>query len=389
MNGTTGPLDGLLVLDLSQYYAGPSATLRLADLGARVIKIERPGTGEQNRGLRLKNLEIEGDSLLFHVLNRNKESYAADLKNPDDLARVWQLVARADVLVQNFRPGVMERLGLSFDDVAAHNPGLVYASVSGYGAAGPWKDRPGQDLLVQARSGVGYLQGRDEDPPLPTSIPVADAFAGAYLVQGVLACLVRRSRTGRGGHVEVSLLEALLDAQLDMFTTYLRDRERPVRCQVNGGHIYNAAPYGFYRTADGYLALAMSSIRTLAEVIGADDLADFYEEAAKFDHRDEIKRRLAAHLVAATTTEWIERFGAVDVWCAEVLEWSDLVDHEGFRALGMTQKITRPSGATFTTLRCPIRLDGTPLAHARWAPRVGEDNGAIDAAFGLETHDAS
>jgi CoA:oxalate CoA-transferase len=379
------PLEGIVVLDFSQYYAGPSACLRLADLGARVIKIERPGTGEQNRQLRLKNLEIEGDSLLFHVLNRNKESYGADLKDAGDLARVRKLVAQADVLVQNFRPGVMDRLGLGDQQVRDINPRIVYASISGYGTAGPWKDKPGQDLLVQARTGVGFLQGRESDPPLPTSLAVADAFTGSYVVQGILACLVRRGRTGLGGLVEVSLIEAMLDAQIDMFVTYLRDRERPVRCAVNGGHIYNGAPYGFYRTADGYMALAMSSIRTLAEVIGTDDLDAYLEEDAKFAQRDAIKERIAAHLLRRSTAEWMKRFGERDVWCAEVLEWSDLIEHEGFRSLDLVQRIERPSGAAFETLRCPIRVDGQPLKHAKWAPRVGEHNDLIAAQFGLNS----
>ncbi len=374
----TLPLDGLIVLDFSQYYAGPSATLRLADLGARVIKIERSGTGDLNRQLRLKNLDVDGDSLLFHTLNRNKESYGVNLKDADDLARVRSLITRADVLVQNFRPGVMERLGLGYEDVRTLNTRLVYASVSGYGPTGPWKDKPGQDLLVQARSGVGYLQGRDIDPPMPTSIAVADAFTGAYLVQGILACIVRRERTGEGGLVDISLMESMLDAQIDMFVTYLRDGEVPERCVVNGGHIYNAAPYGFYQTTDGYVALAMASIRTLAEVMEADDLDEFYEESAKFEHRDEVKRIIARHLRTATTAEWIERFGERDVWCGEVLEWRDLIEHDGFKSMDLLYEVTRPSGASFQTLRCPIRIDGEVLKSRKWAPAVGEDNAAID-----------
>jgi crotonobetainyl-CoA:carnitine CoA-transferase CaiB-like acyl-CoA transferase len=378
------PLEGLVVLDFSQYYAGPSATLRLADLGARVIKIERTGTGDQNRQLRLKNLEVDGDSLLFHTLNRNKDSYGANLKDPEDLARVRSLVAKADVLVQNFRPGVMERLGLGYGDTRVLNPRLVYASVSGYGRSGPWKDKPGQDLLVQARSGAGYLQGRDIDPPMPTSMAVADAFTGAYLVQGVLACVVRREKTGEGGLVEVSLMESMLDAQIDMFVTYLRDREVPERCIVNGGHIYNAAPYGFYQTTDGYLALAMASIRTLAEVIGTDDLDDYFEERAKFDHRDEVKGIIARHLRAATTAEWIERFGERDVWCGEVLEWRELVEHDGFKSMDLLIEVTRPSGASVQTLRCPIRIDGVVLKSPKWAPVIGEHNAEIDQEFELD-----
>jgi crotonobetainyl-CoA:carnitine CoA-transferase CaiB-like acyl-CoA transferase len=277
----------------------------------------------------------------------------------------------------------MERLGLGYEDARRLNRGIVYASISGHGTVGPWRDRPGQDLLTQARAGVGYLQGRDGDPPLPTSMAVADAFTGAYIVQGILACLIRRGRTGEGGLVEVSLMEAMLDAQLDLFVTYLHDRQRPVRCQVNGGHVYNGAPYGFYKTRDGYLALAMASIQVLAEVIGTDELQHLYDEDAKFDRRDEIKRIIARHIERASTQEWIDRFGARDVWCAEVLEWADLIEHEGFSALDALQVIERPSGASVQTLRCPIRIDGQVIKHSRWAPRVGEDNATVEADFGL------
>ncbi|SPE39535.1 hypothetical protein SBA3_3270019 [Candidatus Sulfopaludibacter sp. SbA3] len=172
------PLDGLLVLDFSQFLAGPSAALRLADLGARVIKIERPDGGDLCRRLYISNLELEGDSTLFHSINRNKESFAADLKNEEDRTRVLALVARADVLIQNFRPGVMERLGLDYGSLRERFPGLVYAEVTGYGATGPWRDKPGQDLLVQALSGLAWLNGDAGQPPLPFGLAVADMFAG-------------------------------------------------------------------------------------------------------------------------------------------------------------------------------------------------------------------
>src|SRR5438067_1018329 len=153
----SGPLDGMVVLEFAQFLAGPSAGLRLADLGARVIKIERPGAGEAGRQIAIKNLFIDGDSLVFHTINRNKQSYAADLKNPDDLAKVKQLIERADVMTHNFRPGVMEKLGLDYPSVAKLNPRIIYGEITGYGQSGPWKLKPGQDLLVQCLSGLTWL----------------------------------------------------------------------------------------------------------------------------------------------------------------------------------------------------------------------------------------
>lgn len=193
------PLEGLLVLDFSQFLAGPAAAMRLADLGARVIKIERPQGGDICRQLYISNLGVEGDSTLFHSINRHKEGFAADLKNPDDLARIRQLIGQADVLIENFRPGVMKKLGLDWDAVREINPRLVYGTVTGYGPTGPWVGKPGQDLLAQSMSGLAWLSGDEAHGPVPMGLAVADLTASAHLVQGVLACLVRRGITGAGG----------------------------------------------------------------------------------------------------------------------------------------------------------------------------------------------
>jgi CoA:oxalate CoA-transferase len=181
------PLDGLVILDMSQFLSGPYATLRLQDLGARVIKIERPGAGDLSRSLYLSDTEIGGDSTIFHAINRGKESLAIDLKNQADLELLRALISKVDVLVQNFRPGVIERLGLDYETVRALNPKLVYASISGYGEEGPWVKRPGQDLLAQARSGVMWLSGNDGDGPVPMGLAVGDMLAGAAAAQGILA----------------------------------------------------------------------------------------------------------------------------------------------------------------------------------------------------------
>src|SRR5713101_8017418 len=172
------PLNSILVLDFSQFLSGSLATLRLADMGARVIKIERPGTGDLGRTIYLSDTDVHGENTLFHAINRNKESYAADLKNSSDLDKLRQLIARADVMVQNFRPGVMERLGFGYDKVSQINSRLVYGIVSGYGNAEAWRDRPGQDLLAQARSGIMWLSGNDGDPPTPMALAIADMLAG-------------------------------------------------------------------------------------------------------------------------------------------------------------------------------------------------------------------
>lgn len=378
------PLEGLLVLDFAQFLAGPFAATRLADLGARVIKVERPGTGDIGRQLYISNLALDGDSTLFHSINRNKESFAADLKNPADLAGVRTLIARADVLIQNFRPGVMERLGLGPEQCLKHNPRLVYGIVTGYGREGPWTEKPGQDLLAQSISGLVWLNGNADQPPMPFGIAAADLTASAHLVQGILAALVRRGVTGRGARVEVSLLESILDLQFEVTSTFLNDGgQDPQRSRINNGHAYLGAPYGIYATADGFIALAMGSVIRLGELLGLPALATFSDPKTWFTRRDEIKLLLAEHLKARPTRDWLERLEAADYWCAEVLSWKRLWETEGFRALDFEQEVTRDDGPTMKTTRCPITIDGLRFKSPRGAPRVGQHTDAIRREFGL------
>ncbi len=374
------PLAGLTVLDFSQFLAGPSCALRMADLGARVIKVERPETGDLCRRLYISNLELDGDSTLFHAINRNKESLAADLKEPGHLAMVRQLVARADVLIQNFRPGVIERLGLGYEVVRELNPRLVYGTVTGYGELGPWRDKPGQDLLAQALSGITWLSGDADQGPVPVGLSIADTLAGAHLTQGILACLVRRGVTGRGGLVEVSLLESILDFQFEALTTFFNDGGKPpARSRLRNANAYLAAPYGIYETADGFLAIAMVPIPKLGELLGCNPLLAFTEPEGWFTERDAIKTILAEHLKGRPTAGWLAVLEPADVWCAEVLDWPKLADHDGFAVLAMTQEVVRSNGASLRTTRCPIRVDGSILAAGRGSPRIGEHTEAISA----------
>ncbi|HEY1765017.1 MAG TPA: CaiB/BaiF CoA-transferase family protein [Opitutaceae bacterium] len=378
------PLEGLLVLDFAQFLAGPFAATRLADLGARVIKVERPGTGDIGRQLYISNLALDGDSTLFHSINRNKESFAADLKSPADLAGVRSLIARADVLIQNFRPGVMERLGLGPDQCLELNPRLVYGIVTGYGREGPWTERPGQDLLAQSISGIVWLNGNADQPPMPFGIAAADLTASAHLVQGILAALVRRGVTGRGARVEVSLLESILDLQFEVTSTFLNDGgQDPQRSRINNGHAYLGAPYGVYATSDGFIALAMGSVTRLGELLELPALASFADLKTWFTRRDEIKLLLAEHLKTHPTGHWLERLEAADYWCAEVLSWKRLWATEGFRALDFEQEVTRDDGPTMKTTRCPITIDGRRFKSPRGAPRVGQHTAAIRKEFGL------
>ena len=378
------PLQGILVVDFSQFLSGPLATLRLADLGARVIKIERPGAGDLCRSLYLSDTDVHGENTLFHAINRNKESYAADLKDPDDLRRLRRLMDQADVLVQNFRPGVMERLELDYEHVSRANPRAVYGTVTGYGNAQQWRDRPGQDLLAQARSGIMWLSGDEGDPPTPMALAIADMLAGHNLCEGILACLVRRSIAGRGGLVETSLIEALLDFQFEVLTTHMNDGRRPPRRSAyRNAHAYLAAPYGVYDTSNGYLALAMTHLPTLASLLSLPTLKEMSDSADGFRKRDDIKRTIATRLKDQTTEQWLEILDAADIWCAEVLDWPKLFATEAFRELDMLQTLTDGRGIEVLTTRCPVRLDGTVLKNQQLAPSVGQHTEAIQEEFGL------
>jgi len=371
------PLYGLTVLEFSQYLSGPSAGLRLADLGARVIKIERPATGDACRQLSIKNLWVDGDSLLFHTINRNKESFTADLKSPEGLQNIKRLIARADVLTHNFRPGVMESAGLGYEEVKAINPKLIYGAISGYGKEGPWKHRPGQDLLLQSMSGLAYTTGNEKDNPMPFGLSIADSLCGAQLVQGILAALVRRQHSGVGGLVEISMMESLLDFQFEFLTTYHSSGQLPKRSRNNNGNPLLSAPYGIYATADGHIAIAMVNIPQLAKAIGSNDLAAYRQDQA-FSHRDEIKALLARHLVERPAAHWLELLHAEDMWAMEVLDWRTLTSSEGYKVLEMEQPVTTARGKRVITTRCPIRIDGQRLFSEKAAPSLGQDNVTIE-----------
>lgn len=368
-------LEGLLVLDFSQFLSGPSAALRLADLGAHVIKIERPDGGDLCRRLYISNLELDGDSTLFHSINRNKESVSANLKDPADLAFVQKLIARADVMIQNFRPGVMDKIGLHYEAVKQWNPRIVYGEITGYGKSGPWAAKPGQDLLIQSLSGLAWLNGDANQPPVPFGLAIADMFAGAHLVQGILACLVRRSITGEGGLVEVSLFESILDFQFEVVTTHLNDGGKaPERSGVNNAHAYLGAPYGIYATSDGFIALAMGSVVELGSLLRCEALVRYADPKTWFTSRDEIKAILRDHLVSGSTSHWLSLLEPADYWCSDVLTWSELLKHEAFHALQMTQTVARGNGTELYTTRCPIRIDRELLLSPKGSPKIGEHN---------------
>ncbi|MGZ3952034.1 MAG: CaiB/BaiF CoA transferase family protein [Flavisolibacter sp.] len=369
------PLKGITVLEFSQYLSGPSAGLRLADLGARVIKIERPCKGDACRQLAIKNLWLGENSLLFHTINRNKESFAADLKSEDDLEIVKKLIARADVVTHNFRPGIMEKVGLDYASVKKLNEKIIYAEISGYGKKGPWKNKPGQDLLLQSLSGLTFTSGDKDHDPVPFGIAIADIICGTHLAQGVLAALIRRHRKGIGAFIELSLLESLLDFQFELLTTYFSSNQLPERSKHNNGHALLSAPYGIYRTAGGFISIAMVSLDKLSSSLECPELLVF-SQADAFKKRDEIKKVINHHLEKHPASYWLNKLQQSGIWAMEVFNWSQLKKEEAYTILEMEQIVGREQHQ-FITTRCPIRINRKKLFASKAAPSLGADNQSI------------
>ena len=380
----TKPLEGLTVLEFSQFLSGPYAGLRLADLGARVIKIERPEVGDLCRNLYISDTDLEGDSTLFHAINRNKESFAANLKDAKDIELVKKLIEKADIITQNFRPGVIERIGLDYKNVKKINSKIVYGTISGYGSDGPWSSLPGQDLLAQSRTGLVWLNGNGGEAPTPMGLAVADMLAGPTLVEGILAAVIKRFRTDNGSHVETSLVEALLDFQFEVLTTYFNDGNRkPQRSSYNNAHAYLSAPYGIYKTSNGYIAIAMTPLPQLGELLDLNSIKDLHDQKEWFTKRDEIKKDIGDWIEKQTTEHWLSILEPADIWCAKVLDWDTMVKHEGFKILDMVQRIKRDDGLDIETLRCPIKIDGEIFKSSKAAPKIGNDNNSIMKEFGI------
>ena len=384
MSTNNRPLEGCVVLEFSQFLAGPVAGLRLSDLGARVIKIEKPEVGDLCRYIYLSDTNLSGDNSLFHAINRNKESFVADLKNTDDLEKIKKLITKADIITQNFRPGVIERIGLDYQQVKKINPKIVYGSITGYGDKGPWKSLPGQDLLAQSRSGLVWLNGNGDQAPTPMGLAAADMFAGHFLVQGLVAAMVKVLKTGVGSHVQTSLMEALLDFQFEVLTTYLNNGKRkPKRSSYNNAHAYLAAPYGIYKTSDSYIAISMTPIPKLGELINLDSIKQYEKPEDAFEKRDEIKKLIGDYIVKETTQYWLDILQPADIWCAEVLEWDKMMENEGFKVLDMLQRIKRFDGLDIETLRCPIRFDDEIFKSEVAAPLIGQHTKQISEEFSL------
>jgi crotonobetainyl-CoA:carnitine CoA-transferase CaiB-like acyl-CoA transferase len=364
-------LEGVRVLSFTQFLLGPSGVQFLADLGADVIKIEPPGGRLWERHWSGSNLFLNDVSVFFLLAHRNQRSLTLDLKKPAALAVARRLAERADVLVQNFRPGVMARFGLDYETLQALNPRLIYVSASGYGESSPYRDRPGQDLLMQALSGLASISGRAGQPPTPVGTAVIDQHGAALLALGVLAALLERARTGQGLHVEVSMLRAALDLQLEV-ATYFLNGARLEKSPTPLASMFHPPPYGVYETTDGHLALSMSPLSLLQEVLELPALARYAGVTWNFEAREEVARLLQPVIRSRTTAEWLQVLVPRGVWAAPILTHAETFADPGVQAADAVEEITHPVAGPVRLLRFPVEFSTGRAAVRRPPPMPGE-----------------
>lgn len=379
MKGEAKPLailQGVRILSFTQFLLGPAGVQYLGDLGADVIKVEPPGGKLFERNWAGCDLFLNGVSAFFLCAHRNQRSLTLNLKHPEGQAVAKRLVAGADVLVQNFRPGVMARLGLGYEDVAPLNPRLIYVSASGYGETSSYRDRPGQDLLLQAVSGLASISGRAGEPPMAVGAPVVDQHGAALLAMGVLAALFERARTGRGQKVEVRMLSAALDLQLEVVTYYLNGA-RMRKSPSSLASMIHPGPYGIYETKDGYVALSMSPLSVLQEALQLPELAPLATTAHNFAAREEIARILEPVLRTRTAAEWVEYLVPRGVWAAAVLDYDGTFAEPAVREADVVEEVEHPVAGRVRLLRFPLEFSSGQAAYRRHPPMSGEHTGEI------------
>jgi len=376
-------LDGVTIADFTQMMQGPWATQKLADMGADVIKIERPG-GEWERGLDAAGELLDGVSPFFLAMNRNKRSLTLDLKSDDGVDVALDIVEEADILVENFRPGVMEKFGLGYDDVREVNENIVYVSASGFGSDGPYVDRPGQDLLLQAQSGLASYTGRKDDPPTPVGTAIVDEHSATLIALNTMFALFYRERTGEGQKVETNLLNASIDFQCQEVTAVLNMDREFERSEEGIAQAWIGAPYGMYETADGYVAIAMTPMDKLADVLNLPELAEYDTPAKAYEHRDEIKQTLETHTRERTTEELLETLLAADVWASEVNDFHEMAADPQVEHNEMIVELEHPQGGTFETTGVPASHSETPGTIESRPPRPGEHSEEILGEIGYD-----
>jgi crotonobetainyl-CoA:carnitine CoA-transferase CaiB-like acyl-CoA transferase len=350
-------LKGIRVLSFNHFLMGPVGVQFLADLGADVIAIEPPD-GAFQRKWGGADKRVDGQTMLLLTGNRNKRSLTLDLKKPEAVAVARKLIATSDVITENFRPGVLDKLGLGFEEAKKIKPDIIYAAASGYGADGPYVNRPGQDLLVQAMSGLATITGTREHGPRAVGVSAVDHHGAALFAAGILAALVKKGRTGQGCRVDVSLLSAAIDLQMESFTCYLNG-ETPDDVRQPGpiSGWYYGAPYGIYATKDGHVAISLGSLDVLGDALGI-PAAQRVPDSDAYKRREEATPAIVASVAKLTTAECVALLEARSIWHAAVNDYSDVVADPQVGHNKSFQTVKGATGSPITLVSHPVRYDG-------------------------------
>lgn len=367
-------LDGIRILDFTQMMLGPYGTQLLADLGADVIKVERT-EGEWERSLEMMGELVGGESAAFLAMNRNKRSVAVDLKNPLVRRALLKLGAGCDVIVENFRPGVLAKLGLGYEDFKALKPDIIFCSGSGWGQDTTFarENRPGQDLLIQAMSGLAASTGRRSDPPTPAGTAIVDHATALMLANGILAAVLARNTHGVGQKVEVDLYSTAIAMQCQEISTFVNQMKDYERSEQGIGQAWLSAPFGIYGASDGWIAVAMAPLSAIAEAVGDDSLLDM----DAWLQRDEVKARVEMTLTQQPVQHWLDRFSARGLWAARVRSTREAVDELRADGSDLIVNVDGPNGEPVELIGCAIRMSETPWRQRLAPPRVGQHTAEV------------
>ena len=369
-------LDSIRILDFTQMMLGPFATQLLADLGADVIKVEKPD-GEWERGLELQGGLVQGQSAAFLAMNRNKRSIALDLKDPAARDALLSLGATCDVVVENFRPGVMERLGLGYEDFARVKPDIIYATGSGWGrdTAFAKENRPGQDLLIQSMSGVAASTGRSVDPPTAAGTAIIDHATALTLANGIMAAIIARAVHGVGQRVDVDLYSTAIALQCQEISSFVNQGVDYERSEAGVAQAWLSAPFGIYRASDGWIAIAMADVGVVGSIVGARDLSAL----DPWLDRDEIKHALDERVQTDTVETWLAALLGAGLWAARVRTTREAVDELRERGSDLIVTVDGPEGEPIELIGCAIQLSATPWQQRLAPPTVGQHTDEIMA----------
>jgi crotonobetainyl-CoA:carnitine CoA-transferase CaiB-like acyl-CoA transferase len=375
-------LAGVRILAFTQFLLGPAACQYLSDMGADVVKVEPPGRGAWERSWAGADMFINGVSAFFLLGNRNLRSVTLNLKSERGVEAARKLAGQADVIIENYRPGVMDRLGLGYEAIRSLNPRVIYASGSGYGSDGPHSQLPGQDLLLQAISGLGANTGTESGGPTVSAAAIVDQHSASLLAMGILGAMVHRERTGEGQRVELIMMNAALDIQTEPVVYHLNGAKlRRPRTPV--ADTFHSVPYGFYATADGHLAISMTPIKTLSEVLGHPPALKPYEDPAiAFTKRDEIREVLDPIFRERTTADWVELLRGRDIWCAPVNSLAETFDDIAVKHIAPVLEFDHPRAGRVRVLKHPIRYSSGEATLRRVPPDAGEHTAEVLTELG-------